>query len=105
MNMQKLLEPYAEGGARTVEGIMKWLLGKGVPQQHIDQAIISVFHEMESGKTFPGGHELDRYILEVANNFHKSELSDNAKKLEEFFNAFVTKKRPLWDRVKAVFGK
>lgn len=105
MDMKALLVPYSEDGNRTLEGQVKWLQGKGVPQNHIDQAILSVYDEIEHGKKFADGHELDQYLLHVAKEHHTAEVSDNVQKLEDFFNSFLGKKRTLWQRIKAVFGR
>jgi len=115
MNFDKLIEPYKEDG-RTVQGQIKWLQSKGIPQDKIDQAILHVYDEIERGKIHEHGHALDRYLLEVAQGFHHEELDAHAKRLENFFNAFKDRWREeleaqkspptrmtLWQRIKAVF--
>jgi hypothetical protein len=112
MDLKKLLEPYAEGGLRTIEGQIKWLQGKGIPQAHIDKAILSVYDEMDRGKAFANGNDLDQELLRVAREEHQAELSDQAAKLEAFFNGLKGKWREemakagrpsVWKRIRAVF--
>jgi uncharacterized membrane-anchored protein YjiN (DUF445 family) len=111
MDIKKLLEPYSEEG-RTVDGQIKWLLGKGITRDHIDKAILTVYDEIERGKVFENGHALDRYLLEVAQKLHKAELDDSVKKLEDFFNSFKgqwtadLQGQTRWQRIKnAVLGR
>lgn len=117
MDFSKLLEPYAdpmEDGRpkRTVEAQIKWLIRKNIPKDIIDQAILKVFNELESGKEFENGHELDQHLLSVAQEMHQSHLSKQAKELEAFMNKFkenavqeyIKQQRlSLWKRIKAVF--
>ncbi len=111
MDFTKLLEPYKEDG-RTPQGQIKWLTSKQIPRDKIDQAILVVYDELERGKTFKDGHELDRYLLEVAQGLQKIGLDEEVKRLETFFNTFKDKwqeelknaqKSGVWQRVKAVF--
>ena len=111
MEFDKLLAPYSEDGMRTVAGQIKWLQGKGLPQDKIDQAILHVYDEMERGKTFKDGEELDHYLLECARTFHRNEYEAHARELETFFNTFKDQWRKeletpakgpsLWKRIKA----
>lgn len=112
MDMMQLIEPYSDGGARTPQGQVKWLQGKGIPQDKIDQAMLHVYDELERGGTFEDGHALDRHLLEVAQGFHKEDLDASVARLESFFNNFKTKwsdelkaqARPTrWKYLKAVF--
>jgi len=94
MNLTELLAPYSEPQPdgtplRTVEGQVKWLLSKSIPRSHIDQAVLSVYDEIERGKTFASGADLDHYLLEVATHLHKVELTDSVVKLEAFFNQLM----------------
>jgi hypothetical protein len=103
MDMKALLEPYVENG-RTLEGQMKWLLSKGIPQNSADQAMLYIYDELDRGKKHENGFELDRALLEKALDLHRNELINNVQKLEDFFNDFA-KRRTIWQRIKAVFGK
>ncbi len=111
MDFKKLIEPYQENG-RTPEGQMKWLLSKGIPQANVDQAMLFVYNEISGGKTFPSGHELDRYLLTKAQEFQKGDVEANVQRLQDFFGKFKEgwqeemkkQARPgFWQRVKAVF--
>lgn len=92
MNFEELLQPYSEGD-RTVEKQVKWLLAKGIPRHHIDNAVLTVFDEIDRGKTFENGHDLDRYLLDVAQGLYKSELTEHVAKLEGFFNDLTQRHR------------
>ena len=112
MDFSKLLEPYSEGGLRTIAGQIKWLLTKNIPQDKIDQAILHVYNEIEGGKVFVDGNELDQYLLQHARTFHTNDLEVHAKRLEEFFSNMKKKWKeettkveslPLWLRIKNVW--
>jgi hypothetical protein len=94
MDLKSLLAPYSEPQEdgtclRTIENQVKWLMGKNIPRSHIDQAILSVYDEIERGKTFENGTALDHYLLEVATHLHKVELTDSVAKLEAFFSQLM----------------
>jgi|GEM_PF-1447695 hypothetical protein len=97
MDLNKLIEPYSEDGARTIEAQVKWLLAKNIPRQHIDQAVLTVYDEIERGKVFvadatnSAGHLLDHELLRVAQELQRVELSDSVKKLEDFFNSLTAR--------------
>ncbi|MGO9020473.1 MAG: hypothetical protein ACLQVJ_19210 [Syntrophobacteraceae bacterium] len=92
MDLNKLVEPYSEEGKRTIEAQVKWLLAKNIARHHIDQAILTVYDEMERGKVFlasathNAGHHLDHELLRVAQELQRAELSDSLSKLEKFHN-------------------
>ena len=69
LDCKKLLEPYSENG-RTVEGQVKWLTKKSIPPDVIGIAIKSVYSEIANGKIFADGHELDRYLLDIASKLY-----------------------------------
>jgi hypothetical protein len=97
LDLKKLLEPYSEGGVRTVEAQVKWLMSKNLPRHHIDQAILTVFQEMHHGRTFEaddkhlGGHHLDHELLRVAQELQRAEIEESLKKLEDFHNGLIDK--------------
>jgi len=99
MDLAKLIEPYSENGARTIEAQVKWLLSKNIPRSHIDQAILTVYDEIERGRVFEGsathsaGHFLDHELLRMAQALHQAELSESVKKLEDFFNSLMQRHR------------
>ncbi len=96
MDFNKLFEPYEEG-VRTIEAQVKWLLAKNIPRHHVDQAMLTVYDEIEKGKVFEGdekfsaGYYLDRELLRVAQELHTSEVSDSIRKLEDFWNNLAAK--------------
>lgn len=61
----------------------------------MDQAILSVYDEIERGKSFESGADLDHYLLEVAQHLHKVELTDSVVKLEAFFNQLMKTHRDV----------
>ena len=123
MDFKILLEPYAEPDAqgkptRTIEAQIKWLTKKGISRSIIDQAILKVFNQLETGMKFEGdaqataGHKLDHYLLQTAQEIQHAELSKQAKELEAFMTTFKqsaveeyvkAQKGSVWKRVKAVF--
>jgi hypothetical protein len=115
MDFAKLIEPYKEND-RTPEGQIKWLLGKGILRDKVDQAMLIVYDELERGKVFESGHELDRYLLEITEGLVKVDLDESVKKLETFFNSLLATHKDKWQeelkntqkprvlaRIKAVF--
>lgn len=111
MNFETLIEPYKENG-RTPQGQIKWLISKGIERDKIDQAMLIVYDEIERGKALQNGHELDRYLLDIAQKLVKEDIDESVKRLETFFNTFKDKwqeelknqqKPKLLNRIKAVF--
>jgi hypothetical protein len=96
MNFSELCKPYEENG-RTPQGQIKWLQSKGIPQDKIDQAMLHVYNEMEQGRTFENGHEFDRYLLETAEGFHKSDLNLHIERMEKFFDGLLKSHRDKWE--------
>lgn len=87
MDFAELLKPYSENG-RTPAGQRKWLAGKGVSPDKIDKAMLVVYDELSRGKTFQDGHELDRYLWDVAKKIDAEHHEAEVKRLEEFFQKF-----------------
>jgi len=109
MDFEKLIEPYKENG-RTPAGQIKWLLSKGIPQANVDQAMLYVYDEIQRGRTFESGHELDRYLLTKAQEFQKADAEAQVQRLQEFFGKFkenwhreMTRKKSRWERFLEVF--
>jgi len=120
-----LLEPYAERDKdgvpkRTIEGQIKWLTNRHhLPKDVVDRAILQVYNELEEGKKFEdsetdgaAGHQLDRYLYNVAQDIIKQSVKKQAKELEDFMLKFkksavekyvATQRGSVWKRVKAVF--
>ena len=100
IDFEKLLDPYKaekDGAERTIEMQVKWLLSKGVPRSHVDQALLTVYSEVAAGRTFEeteahsAGHHLDHELLRVAQALHKAELEESVKRLQESFNAVAAR--------------
>jgi len=115
MDYKELLRPYSENG-RTPEGQRLWLNKKGIPPATIEQAMIFVYDEMDRGKKFDNGTELDHYLFAKAQEIMVAEAKIQISALEEFHQtlrekwgddlqkmASVKVKPGLWKRVKAVF--
>ncbi len=111
MDYKKLLEPYSENG-RTVEGQVTWLTKKGIAKTYIDQAMIFVYDEVDRGKVYSNGHELDRALYDKAQELMKSDAEVNLKQLELFHDTLrkkwgedlsklltMVKKTPLWKKI------
>jgi hypothetical protein len=111
MDYKKLLEPYAENG-RTVEGQVTWLTKKGIAKTYIDQALIFVYDEVERGKVYPSGHDLDRALFTKSQELMKADMEVSLKQLELFHETLRKKwgddlsklvasvqKTPLWKKI------
>jgi len=94
MDFNELIKPYSEGD-RTVEMQVKWLLSKNIPRSFVDQAILVVFDEIERGKVHESGHDLDRYLLQVAQDLYKAEVEDSVKKLQDFHISLVQRHKDI----------
>lgn len=82
MDFTKLLGPYSENN-RTVEGQIAWLKKQGYSEYVIEEAITSLYNELDAGRIFQDGHELDQRLREIANEFDKIGyllLAERAKK-------------------------
>lgn len=95
MDFNKLLEAYQDGDSgRSYATIMKWLTGPkyGIDKAIVEKAILSVFNELEQGKSFlaaegfSAGHHLDQYIRDVALKLRDGWAEEEAVKMEAFFN-------------------
>lgn len=101
MDFDKLAEPYG----KTVSKQIAWLGRNGIPQGSIDYAMSAVYKRLETGETFPDGHELDQELRRVAKEHHETELVEGMKKrvgqieanLDTEWNA-LTK----WQKIKQV---
>lgn len=124
MDFKTLLEPYCDLDAsgspkRTVEGQIKWLTKRhGIERSAVDQAILKVFNELETGLTFEddsestAGHKLDQYLLKAAETIQQAALDKQTKELEVFMTTFKqsaveeyvrAQRGSAWKRIKAVF--
>ncbi len=94
MDFNELIKPYSEND-RTVELQVKWLLSKNIPRNFVDQALLVVYDEIERGKVHENGHELDRYLLQVAQDLYQAEVNDSIAKLQDFHNSFVQRHKDM----------
>lgn len=85
MNFKALHTKYKDNDSPTVEGQIRWLQKQGFGQHQIDQAMITVYTEVERGeKDFKNGNDLDQHLLETAKKIRTDELTTYITKLEEF---------------------
>jgi len=110
MDYEKLLEPYVENG-RTVVGQASWLLKKGIPKATVDQAMLYVYDELDRGKTYATGHELDRALFDKGMELLKEDVVISLKQLQDFHQKMrdkwgedlskliPVKKTALWKRI------
>src|SRR3972149_3690460 len=111
MDYKKLCEPYAENG-RTPEGQIAWLTKKSIPKAIIEQAMLYTYDEMERGRAYENGHELDRALFARAQTLEKEAALASLRLMEEYHQklrdqwgedlqkvASATKKTPLWKRI------
>jgi len=91
MDFKELHSKYKDEYSPSVEGQIRWLQKQGFAQHQIEQAMISVYTEIERGeKDFKNGLELDQYLLEKAKIIRTEELADQVKKMEAFVEKIKT---------------
>lgn len=108
MDLGKLIEPYSENG-RTIGGQIKWLSSKGMPQHIIESAMSFVYKEVELGKTFANGSELDKELLLVARKTFDKELEKQLKERLSFIESNLdtewnklSKAKKIWQVIKGI---
>ena len=85
MNFKELHEKFKDDDSPSVEGQIRWLQKQGFAQHQIEQAMISVYTEIERGEaTFNNGFELDQYLLNKAKLIRTGELTAQIAKMEQF---------------------
>lgn len=85
----ELLEPYKENG-RTVQGQMDWLRNKkGFAPNIVEQAIEEVYTELEQGRTFDNGHDLDQYLLEKAKEIRTEDFVASIERMQNRLSSLV----------------
>jgi hypothetical protein len=106
--LNELLAPYAENG-RTIEGQLAWLRDrKGFPVNIAEQAIQEVYAEMDGGKTFLDGNELDQVLLARAKEIREQDVKASIERMQNRISALVNppiaggRVRKAW---KALTGK
>lgn len=106
MNFNTLIIPYNENG-RTIGGQIKWLKGKGIPDNIIDHVMTSVYKEVEDGKKFDSGSLLDQYLFKVAREAFDIELQEQLeKRISTIANTLDSdwNKLTKWQKIKQVIS-
>lgn len=121
MDIKAILANYTDEPAYTVEGQIRWLQKQGFAPDQIDQAVLSVYFDIERGLLpnrwdtgseivylpgdqpksgehwlggpITGGHELDQYLLKVAKDIRTKELSDKVAAI----GVQVSKMKAQWE--------
>ena len=103
MDFKALHKPYKDENSLSPELQVKWLRKFGIPDHVIDQAMISVYTEIEQKeKTFATGAELNLYLKDTAKKLHVEELGTYIRHLEKFEAKMRKKwssKLPWWKRM------
>lgn len=121
MDIKAIHAKFQDRPDHTIEGQMRWLEKQGFTRDQIDEAMLSVYFDLErgvipckwntgtevvyfsgdtpkSGEHWEGGpidnsHDLDRYLLKVAKDIRTKEYSDKARRLGEQ----VAKMKSQWE--------
>jgi hypothetical protein len=94
MDFKKLHERYKDDASPSVELQIRWLQRIGFQPHQIDQAMITVYTEIEQDKkTFKDGSELNLYLKDVAVKVRSEELNVYITNLEKF----EAKMRAKWE--------
>ena len=103
MDFKKLHEKYKDEASPSVELQIRWLQRIGFQPHQVDQALITVYTEIEQGKkTFKNGGELNLYLKDVAAKIRTEEIGVYINNLERF-EAKMRKKfqaeLPWWKKI------
>jgi len=103
MDFKKLHEKYKDEASPSVELQIRWLQRIGFQPHQVDQALITVYGEIERGeKVFKNGSELNLYLKDVASKIRTEELNVYIVNLQAF-EAKMRKKfqseLPWWKRI------
>jgi len=94
MDFKKLHERYKDEFSPSVELQIRWLQRIGFQPHQIDQALITVYTEIEQDKkTFKDGSELNLYLKDIAAKIRTEELNVYIVNLEKF----EAKMRKKWE--------
>jgi hypothetical protein len=96
MNFKELHEKFKDDASPSVELQIRWLQKMGFLQHQIDQAMITVYTEIEQGKTFKNGGEFNLYLKDVVTKIRTEELKLYVANLE----SFEAKMRKKWEEEK-----
>lgn len=85
MDFKKLHEQYKDEASPSVELQIRWLQRIGFQPHQVDQALITVYGEIERGeKTFKNGGELNLYLKDVTAKIRTEEIGVYINNLERF---------------------
>ena len=85
MDFKKLHERYKDETSPSVELQIRWLRRIGFQSHQVDQALITVYGEIERGeKIFKSGSELNLYLKDVAAKIRTEEIGVYINNLEKF---------------------
>jgi hypothetical protein len=88
---EELLEPYKENG-RTIKGQMDWLRNrKGFAPNIVEQAIAEVYTEIDKGKSFADGNELDQYLLAKAKEIREEDFTASIDRMQKRLSSVIAK--------------
>jgi hypothetical protein len=94
MDFKKLHERYKDDASPSVELQIRWLQKLGFQNHQIDQALITVYTEIERDeKTFRDGAELNLYLRNTVAKIRTTEVDLYIKNLE----TFEAKMRKKWE--------
>ena len=94
MDFKKLHEKYKDDASPSVELQIRWLQRIGFKPHQVDQALITVYGEIERGeKTFKNGGELNLYLKDTASKIRTEEINVYIANLERF----EAKMREKWE--------
>lgn len=99
MDFKKLHEPYKDDASPSIELQIRWLQRLGFQPHQIDQAMITVYTEIEQKeRTFANGGELNLYLKDIAAKIRSDELNVYITNLENF----EAKMRKTWEESRKV---
>lgn len=91
-SFDELLEPYVENG-RSIAGQITWLrFRKGFPPNIVEQAMQEVYTEMDQGKTFADGNELDQYLLAKAKEIREEDIKASIERMQHRITSLTAPK-------------
>lgn len=91
MDITKLHEKFKDHDSPSVEGQIRWLQKQGFLQNQIDQAMISVYTDVENKKVLylnaqiaKSGWDFDQVLLKAAKKVRTEDLTAIIKNIERF---------------------
>ena len=98
MDFKALHEKFKDENSPSVELQIRWLQKMGFQPHQVDQAMITVYSEIEAGKTFKDGSEFNLYLKDAAGKIRTEELEVYIRKLEQFEANMRIKLRKEWEK-------